>query len=155
VGGVRSDAAFSSIAIKRKLDPKNLHDLESESISILAVHPMSAEAWTLLAGARLLGGQPIVKSASALQTSLMLAPNEDDLVAERLVYGLIIWEYLSPSAKERIALDLSIAGGRGVPKEIEQIRTIIAQKSAATREDIRTRLETGSNHKALVDKFHL
>ena len=25
----------------------------------------------------------------------MLAPNEDDLMAERLVYGLIIWEYLT------------------------------------------------------------
>ena len=105
----------------------------------------------LLAGTRLLSGQPIDKAASALQTALMLAPNEDDLIAERLVYGLIIWESLSPSAKERIALDLSIAGGA----EIEKIRPIIAQKDMAMRKDIRARLETRLVRKSFVDGLGL
>lgn len=149
--GVRSDAVLASIAIKRLLSPKNLGDLQPEAISILSVRPMAAQAWILLAGTRLLSGQPIDKAAFALQTGLMLAPNEDDLIAERLVYGLIIWESLSPSAKERIALDLSIAGGA----EIEKIRPIIAQKDMAMRKDIRARLETRLVRKSFVDGLGL
>src|ERR1700687_4428230 len=67
VAGVRYDAASASIAIKRLTSPITLRDLEPEAISILAVRPMSAQAWALLAGTRLLGGQPIEKAASTLQ----------------------------------------------------------------------------------------
>jgi hypothetical protein len=155
VAGVRSDAASASIAIKRLTSPITLRSLEPDAISILTVRPMAAQAWALLAGTRLLSGQPIEKAASALQTALMLAPNEDNLIAERLVYGLIMWEHLSPSAKERIALDLSIVGEGGVAADIEKARIVIAEKNKAVRDDIRARLDNGVNRKALVDKLRL
>ena len=103
VAGVRSDAVSASIAIRRSSSPIKLLDLEPEAVSVLTVRPMSAQAWILLAGIRFLRGQPVDRAASALQNALILAPNENDLIAERLVYGLIIWGSLSAGAKERIA----------------------------------------------------
>ena len=153
--GVRSDAVSASIAIKRLSHSATMLDLEPEAISILAVRPMSAQAWILLAGTRFLRGQPVEAAASALENGLMLAPNEDGLIAERLVYGLIIWEYLSPGAKERIAMDLAIAGQRHQAPELANVRTIIASKNPATRKDIRDRLERGADHKSLVDLLGL
>jgi len=155
VAGVRSDAASASIAVKRLTSPINLRDLEPEAITILTVRPMAAQAWALLAGTRLLSGQPIEKAATALQTALMLAPNEDNLIAERLVYGLIMWEHLSPSAKDRIALDLSIVGESEVAADIEKARIVIAEKNKVVRDDIRARLDKGANRKALIDKLRL
>ena len=81
----------------------------------------------------------------------MLAPNEDDLIAERLVYGLIIWEHLSSGAKERIATDLSIMGERHETAELASVRTIIASKDPKTRKDIRNRLVRDPDRKSLAD----
>jgi len=153
--GVRSDAVLESIALKRLSGPLKLLGLEPEAISILTVRPMFAQAWSLLAGVRLLRGQPVEQVAAALQNGLMLGPNEDDLVAERLVYGLIIWESLSSGAKERIAADLAIVGTRRVSSELANVRTILANKDPETRKDIRNRLERNPDRKALVALFGL
>ena len=61
VVGVRSDAVFASVRIKRVLSSNNFRNLEPEAKAILAVRPMSAQAWILLAGTRILSGQPIEK----------------------------------------------------------------------------------------------
>ena len=155
VSGVRSDAVTSAIAMTRIVNPNNFRELEAEAISILAVRPMSAQAWILLAEMRLLGGKPIEQATSALQTGLMLGPNEDDFIAERLVCGLLIWEHLAPGAKERIATDLAIVGERAIAAEIANVRTVIAGKDQAARDDIRGRLEKWPERKASIDKFKL
>lgn len=155
VRGVESDAAFASIAMKRALSPTPSLNLEPEAISVLKVRPMSAQAWALMAGTRLVHGQPVEKVASALQTALMLAPNEDDLIADRLIYGLIIWEYLTPSAKDRISADLMLVGQLGETAELQKVRTIVAQKDLAFRKDIRGRLETRQAFKSFIDGLGL
>jgi hypothetical protein len=151
VAGVRSDAVFAAIEIKRLSGPLKFLALEPEAISVLTVRPMSAQAWDLLAGIRFLRGQSVERAALALQNGLMLGPNEDGLIAERLIYGLILWEHLSSGAKQRIVRDLAIVGDQHAAAELANVRTIITQKDPATRQDIRDRLERIPDRKAPVE----
>jgi hypothetical protein len=70
--------------------------------------------------------------------SWVTGPNEDALMAQRAVFGLLLWETLPSGAQRRTITDLAgaIAGGLMDDHALSRAKKVLQTKSAETRSNI-------------------
>ena len=87
-------------------------------VSILSIKPMSSVDWLSLSGIQFITDQPMEQVLGSFELSILTGPNEGYVMAQRGVFGVSIWERLSPDLQSRVARDLvasivSSYAGRG------------------------------------------
>ena len=84
--------------------------------SILSIEPLSSLDWLSLSGVQLVTDQPMGQVLGSLELSMLTGRNEGYVMAERGIFGISLWESLSPYLKTRVANDL--AAGEIVPRTL-------------------------------------
>ena len=80
---------------------------QREALSaILSIKPLSSRDWLALSGVQLVTDQPMDDVLESLKLSTLTGPNEGYVMVERGIYGVSLWESLSPDLKSRVANDL-------------------------------------------------
>lgn len=95
---------------------------------LLAVRPLSATDWLSLAGARVTADAPHDQVLSALTMSHLIGPNEDILMLQRGIFGLLQWDMLTDAVRQRVIRDLV-----GMINEPGNPEPVIPQIAAALR----------------------
>jgi hypothetical protein len=115
-----------------------------ELAALLAVRPLSSADWLSLAEVRLVAGQAQADVLAALRMSHITGPNEGSIMWQRGIFGLLIWELLSPDARKQVIDDVSgaIAGTPVGNTDLAPAKRILTAKSSETNQEI-TRLIRG------------
>ena len=112
--------------------------------SILSIEPLSSLDWLSLSGVQLVTDQPMEQVLGSLELSMLTGPNEGYVMAERGIFGISLWERLSPYLKRRVANDLAageIAGN-------EKFRAVLSSQPERVRNEVRAAvLATGLSPK--------
>ena len=74
--------------------------------AILSIKPLSSMDWLSLSGMQLVTDQPMEDVLESLKLSMLTGPNEGYVMTKRGVFGVSLWESLSPDLKSRVAYDL-------------------------------------------------
>jgi len=126
---------------------------EVELRALLAVHPMSSQAWLSLAGDRLVLGQPASEVTSALAMSWITGPNEGAVMWQRGVFGLAIWNLLSADQRREAVGDIVGAmRGHAVGDQWDVAKGVLTQLPSATRAEVADALQmAGLSSKEMAD----
>ena len=112
--------------------------------SILSIEPLSAVNWLSLSEVQLVTDQPMERVFESLELSMLSGPNEGYVIAERGIFGVSLWERLSPYLKGRVTQDLAegeIAGN-------ERLRAVVSAQPERVRNEIQAAmLATGLSPK--------
>jgi hypothetical protein len=126
---------------------------------LLSIKPLSSGDWLALSRTQLLARQPMEEVLASLRLSTLTGPNEGYVMAERGVFGVALWEYLSPDLKSRAAEDLSVIVFARTPAEVahgETFQTVLSSKSAQVRNELRQALlSTGLPAKEIEQRLGL
>jgi hypothetical protein len=112
--------------------------------ALVSVRPLSSEEWLSLAEMRLVDREPQKAVQSALFMSSITGPNEDYLMWQRGLFGLLIWQSLPAEALRQTIRDFAGAL-RGVPlgeREITAAKNLLGAKSEKARSEISHLLQT-------------
>jgi hypothetical protein len=105
--GVASRALRTVLADKIDIADQKVANEQREALSaILSIKPLSSRDWLSLSGVQLVTDQPMDDVLESLKLSTLTGPNEGYVMVERGIYGVSIWESLSPDLKSRVASDL-------------------------------------------------
>ncbi len=113
---------------------------------------MSSTNWLSLAGMRLVTGQPPGKVLSALAMSSITGPNENSIMFQRGIFGLLEWETLPNNFRKRTIVELAgtILGGAWGDSQRRAVVGVLDPKSVETRKEIGDFLRAaGVPHKEL------
>ncbi len=99
--------------------------------AVLSIDPLSFTDWLLLADMQLVTDQPMDQVSDSLEMSMLTGANEGYFMAERGIFAVSIWEFLSADLKKRAAADLA-AGG-----EEEKLRSVLSTTSQGVRDELR------------------
>jgi hypothetical protein len=114
--------------------------------SILSIEPLSSLDWLSLSGVQLVTDQPMGQVLGSLELSMLTGPNEGYVVAQRGIFGVSVWESLSPYLKGRVAIDL--AAGEITVTGNEKFRAILSAQPERARNELRAAmLATGLSPK--------
>jgi hypothetical protein len=134
----------ASVALQAELkedinisDPKAADGRRETFSSILSIRPSSSLGWLSLAGLQWVTHQPQERVTGSFRLSMLTGPNEGYVMAERGIFGLSLWEDLSPDLKRRAAMDLA---GAGPITKNETFRAVLPTKSQEVRNELRTAL---------------
>ena len=148
-------SAALQVELREKInisDPKAANSRRETLSSILAIRPLSSLDWLSLAGMRLVTDQPMEEVLGSLELSMATGPREGYLMGERGLFGISLWERLSPELKSRVAVDLA-AGNRS---EIGKIRAVLSTKPVRVRDELRKALlGTGLSPKEIEQQLGL
>jgi len=111
--------------------------------SLLSIKPLSSGDWLALSRTQLQARQPMEEVLASLRLSTLTGPNEGYVMAERGVFGVALWEYLSPDLKSRTAEDLTVIFFARTPAEGAHNATfqaVLSSKSAQVRNELRQAL---------------
>jgi hypothetical protein len=117
-------------------DPKAANSRREALSSILAIEPLSSIDWLSLSGVQLVTDQPMDQVFDSLELSVMTGPNEGYVKSQRAIYGISLWERLSPDLKRRVATDLA----KGEIPESEKFRAFVAAQPERVRNELRQAL---------------
>ncbi len=137
VAGLGAAALQSQLA--PSIDPSDLKAANSRRetlAAILSVKPMSSNDWLSLSGMQLMTDQPMEQVMGSLRLSMMTGPNEGYTMTERGIFGVSLWEDLSPDLRRHVINDLAA----GEIPEGTKIRAAFDAKSPAVRDELRTSL---------------
>lgn len=146
VPGLASTALQTQLA--GNINPSDLkaaNDRREVLSAILTIRPLSSIDWLSLSGMQLLTDQPVEQVLGSLELSVVTGPNEGHVMAERGMFGVSLWESLSPDLKRRAALDLAPIIFPRTPAEgaeSEKFRAVLATKSELVRSELRKDLLT-------------
>jgi len=101
--------------------------------SILSIEPLSAVNWLSLSGVQLIADRPMEQVFESLELSMLSGPNEGYVMAERGIFGVSLWERLSPYLKGRVTLDL--AEGEIVGNE--RFRAVVSAQPERVKNELR------------------
>jgi hypothetical protein len=101
--------------------------------TFLSIKPLSPSHWLSLSGMEFATAQRMEDVLEALTLSALTGPNEGYVMAVRGIFGLSVWEDLSPDLKRRVAMDLAA----GEMPDYEKLRAVLSAKSAAVRHELR------------------
>jgi hypothetical protein len=139
VPGVTSSALQATLARMAAVSDRGSARQRAERLTaVLSVRPLSSEEWLSLAEMRLAAGQPEKDVRSALLMSAITGPNEDYLMWQRGLFGILIWQSLPAEARRQAMRDLAGAL-RGVPlgeREISALKNLLSEKSAEARSQV-------------------
>ena len=143
----------ASAALRAELTEKiNISDQKAASSrrealsAILSIEPLSSLDWLSLCGVQLVTDQPMGQVLGSLELSMLTGPNEGYVVAQRGIFGVSLWESLSPYLKRRVAIDL--AAGEITVTGNEKFRAILSAQPERARNELRAAmLATGLSPK--------
>ena len=87
-------------------DQKAANRQRDALIAVLSIKPLSARDWLSLSAVQFLTDQSMDDVLESLKMSTLTGPNEGSVMVERGIYGVSLWEQLSPDLKSRTASDL-------------------------------------------------
>jgi hypothetical protein len=103
--------------------------------ALLSAQPLDSVRWLSLAATRHLAGEPPKKVLAALRLSFLTGPNEGDVLVQRVLFGLSVWDELPADIQWRIAKDLTIPGFSDSEKA--KIRTVLLTQPESVRMALR------------------
>ena len=140
---LRATSGITSTALKDELsDETNQSDIiapyhRRELLSaILAIEPLSSMGWLSLSEAELMTHQPMENVFGSLELSMLTGPNEGYVMAERRIYGISLWQKLSPDLKRRVAADVAV----GEIPDGEKFRAVLFAQPEEVRNELRKAL---------------
>jgi hypothetical protein len=104
--------------------------------ALLSIKPLSSMDWLSLSRAELMTHQSMEDVFGSLELSMLTGPNEGYVMAERGIYGVSLWQRLSPDLKRRVANDLAAAEY----PDIQKIRSFVSTQSEEVRTELREAL---------------
>jgi hypothetical protein len=126
---------------------------------LLSIKPLSSGDWLALSRTQLLAREPMEEVLASLRLSTLTGPNEGYVMAERGVFAVALWEYLSPDLKSRAAEDLTVIAFARTPAEGahgETFQAVLSRKSAQVRNELRQALlTTGLSAKDIEQRLGL
>ena len=141
---------MASIALQTELrntiDPSDLKAANSrrEILStILSIEPLSSADWLLLSGMQLVTDQPMERVLGSLELSTLTGPNESNVMAERAIFAVSLWEDLWPGLKSRAAIDMTPLISPRTPAEGAEsgkFRAALSAKPEGVRNEVRKAL---------------
>jgi hypothetical protein len=109
-------------------------DHRRQTLSALAsIKPMSSSNWLSLSGLQLITDRPMEQVFASLELSMLTGPNEGYLIADRGLFGVSLWERLSPDLQRRVAIDLATGETTGG----ERIRAALASQPDQALNEVR------------------
>jgi hypothetical protein len=157
VSGVTSAALQAMLARALVSNVEGAH-LRAQSLSaLLSVRPLSSEEWLSLAEMRLVTEQSEKDVQAALLMSSVTGPNEDYVMWQRALFGLLVWRSLPGDARRQTVRDFAVAL-RGIPlgdREISAAKNLLAAKSDEARSEISGLLKTEGISKTDFDRLGL
>ena len=151
----RATSGVTSTALKDELaDETNRSDMiapyhRRELLSaILSIEPLSSMDWLSLSKAELMTQQPREDVFGSLELSMLTGPNEGYVMAERGIYGVSLWQRLSPGLKRRVAADLAV----DEYPDILKIRAFVSAQPEQVRIELREALSGGGLSPREVEK---
>jgi hypothetical protein len=145
VPGIASVALQSQLTEKIDLSDSKAVNRRREALSaLLSLRPLSSIDWLLLSDMGLITDQPMEQILEALMLSMMTGPNEGYVMADRGIFGVSLWEDLSPDLRRHVGMDLA---DEEILKK-GKFRDVLSTKSDGVRSEVRTAiLATGLSPK--------
>lgn len=125
--------------LKEKVDSSDPQAAESrrEALSsILSIKPLSSGDWLSLSIFRRVSDQPMEQILAGFKLSTMTGPNEGNLMANRGIFGVSIWDSLPSDLQRRAARDLFTAD----LSEKQKIRPFLSALPKRVRNEVRESL---------------
>ena len=113
-------------------DPKAANGRRETFSSILSISPSSSLGWLSLSGLQWVTHQPMERVLGSLKLSMLTGPNEGYAMAERGIFGVSLWESLSPDLKRGVVIDLARAEMKQRKREISD-RSFRTSREGAER----------------------
>ena len=153
-------ATALQVGLTEAINPADLTaaNRRREALSaMLSIKPLSSIDWLSLSGMQLVTDQPMEQVLESLKMSVLTGPNEVHVMGERGIYGVLLWDRLSPELKSRAALDLvpmifprTPAEGAGSGK----FRAVLSSKPEWVRNELRQALlATGRSPKEIEQRL--
>jgi hypothetical protein len=134
------DAALqiSSTSIAGMTDVDGARRRADDLSELLSIQPLSSVNWLSLSGMRLVAGQSETEVLSALEMSWVTGPNEGNIMLQRGVFGILLWETLPPDARRRVIDDVAgaILGTPVGDSELNVVKNVLGEKSVDIRQEI-------------------
>ena len=105
--------------------------------AVLSIKPLSSPHWLWLSGLQLSTNQPIETVVETLKLSMLTGPNEGEVMAERGIFGLSVWDALPAHLKDRTVTDLVLGTVSSARTKLE---TALSAETEKVRSELRTRL---------------
>ena len=128
-------------ALKDKInvsDPAAANSRREALASILSIKPLSSVDWLSLSKMQLVTDQPMEQVSRSLELSMLTGPNEGYVTVERGIFGVSVWEDLSPYLRKLVATDL--ATGEINDEKIQQFQAVLFTKPQRVRKELREAL---------------
>jgi hypothetical protein len=136
VSGVASYALDAVVSAPLEpINPQTVAHRLDEIGALLSVRPLASEHWLSLSAVRRLAGQPMEKVLAALRSSFSTGPNEGEVLLQRAMFCVSMWEDLPAAIQWRVAKDLAVPGFSGADKA--KLRTVILSQSQSVRTSVR------------------
>jgi hypothetical protein len=147
VPDVASAALHAELTEKINISEQKAANSRREALAaILSIKPLSSVDWLSLSGMQLVTDQPMDQVLESLELSMLTGPNEGYLVTERGIFGVSLWESLSPFLKRRVAIDL--AAEKVTVTGNEKFRAVLSAQPERARNEVRAAmLATGLSPK--------
>ena len=124
---------------------------------LLSIRPLSSVDWFSLSGMQLVTNQSMEDVLASLKLSMLTGPNEGYVMTKRGVFGVSLWESLSPDLKSRVAYDLGPTLFPHSPAEGAEggkLRAALSAKPEHVRKEIREALlATGLSPKEIEQRL--
>jgi hypothetical protein len=115
-------------------DPKAANGRRDTFSSILSIRPSFSLGWLSLSGLQWVTHQPLERVLGSLRLSMLTGPNEGYAMGERGVFGVSLWESLSPDLKRGVVSDLAGA------EMNQKFRTVLSAQPVGVRNELREAL---------------
>ena len=158
--GLASRALRTVLADKIDIaDQKAANEQREALAAILSIKPLSPRDWLALSGVQLVTDQPMEDVLESLKLSTLTGPNEGYVMVERGIYGVSMWESLSPDLKSRVANDLLPILFPRTPAEgaeAGKLRALVSAQPQRVRRELREALlATGLSPNEIEQRFGL
>src|SRR5215469_6690432 len=111
----RATSGVTSTALNDELaDETNESDIISAYrrrellFALLSIKPLSSMDWLSLSRAELMTHQSMEDVFGSLELSMLTGPNEGYVIENRRLFGVSLWDRLSPDLKRRVTNDLAV-----------------------------------------------
>ena len=155
--GVASTALETEVT--DKIDPSDLtaaNNRREQLSAILSIKPLSSYDWLSLSGMLLVTDEPMQQVLESLALSVLTGPNEGYVMAERGIFGVSLWESLSPDRKNRAAMDLAMGRIAVLGEVRERLRVVLSSKTEQVRSELKNALlATGVSPKEIEQRLGL
>jgi hypothetical protein len=107
--------------------------------AVLSIKPLSSPDWLSWSGLQLSTDRPIEIVVESFELSMLTGPNEGEVMANRGIFGLSIWDALPAQLKDRTVTDL-VVGAVSSGQATTKLRTALSGEPEKVRTELRTRL---------------